>query len=191
MSFNEFSLHDFLKPWTESPAGSRPCLHHCWCHLLSVCISVFMREPERNRERVLVCLIALEGDLFLIDISSHFSNELQLETVKRDDSRSEQSANQVGGSGGKKLWVWFNVRHSFCLSLFPFFSSPLLLFSAPLTWRIIGGQFSQGLHWSLNKSPRHNWVRNWTTFAPAYKDACKLHLPVQFQTSTDCLANQN
>lgn len=64
-----------------------------------------MRKPERNKECVLVCLIALEGDLFLIDISSHFSNELQLETLKRGDSRSEQSANQVGGSEGEKKCV--------------------------------------------------------------------------------------
>ncbi len=41
---------------------------------VSVCVCVC--ESERDGEWILVCLIALAGDLSLIDVSSHFSNWL-------------------------------------------------------------------------------------------------------------------
>lgn len=43
---------------------------------MSVPASVYEGVGRGNGEWVLVCLIALEGDLFLIDVSSHFSNWL-------------------------------------------------------------------------------------------------------------------
>lgn len=65
------------------------------CVYVSECAEKTEKETE---SKLLVCLIALAGDLFLIDVFSHFSNWLQLETLKEDDSKGRKSANLVSAS---------------------------------------------------------------------------------------------
>lgn len=127
---------------------------------LRLCFSEMFKNKQCFRLFLHTMSVYVSAKLVSHSFSSHVSNVPQLEMSQQDDRGSEESTNQTGVSGGKKVWASsrYGLAPSFSLLILlpPPVTSLFNLFSDMTDhYRQCG---SLWLPLSLNKSPRHNWA---------------------------------